>query len=171
MYWVRRGNRLKHQRTQQLTRQANETWVELSWRSVTVRLYKDGIASNETVDFDQTNNWAATFSGLLRNDATDGHVIAYTVVEENVPAGYTQCSLAIQIEVDAATTRDSTKHSSYHASNTPTTHHQHPTCNPPIVRLQPKKKQLKASWRLATSPRLLCCSSYRQRYYHRLALL
>ncbi|MBS6386314.1 MAG: Cna B-type domain-containing protein, partial [Atopobium sp.] len=69
--------------------QVNKTWVGTVGGPVTVRLYKDGVASTETVTLDQTNNWAATFSGLLRNDATDGHVIAYTVVEENVPAGYT----------------------------------------------------------------------------------
>ena len=69
--------------------QVNKTWVGTVGGPVTVRLYKDGVASTETLTLDQANGWTGTFTGLLKNDATDGHVIAYTVAEENVPAGYT----------------------------------------------------------------------------------
>ncbi len=60
--------------------QVNKTWVRTVSGPVTVRLYKDGVASTETVTLDQSNNWAATFvvfSATIQQTV----VIAYTVVE------------------------------------------------------------------------------------------
>ena len=80
---------IENKKTPTVDIKVKKTWVGAVGGPVTVRLYKDGIASNETVTLDETNGWTATFTGLLKNDATDGHEIAYTVAEENVPNGYT----------------------------------------------------------------------------------
>ena len=80
---------VENEKTPTVDVNVKKTWVGAVGGPVTVRLYKDGIASTETLTLDETNGWAATFTGLLRNDATDGHLIAYTVAEENVPEGYT----------------------------------------------------------------------------------
>ena len=80
---------VENEKTPTVDVNVKKTWVGAVGGPVTVRLYKDGVASTETVTLDETNGWAATFTGLLRNDATDGHLITYTVAEENVPEGYT----------------------------------------------------------------------------------
>ena len=80
---------VENEKTPTVDINVKKTWVGAVGGPVTVRLYKDGVASTETVTLDETNGWAATFTGLLRNDATDGHLITYTVAEENVPEGYT----------------------------------------------------------------------------------
>ena len=109
---------------------------------VTVRLYKDGVASTETVTLDQTNNWAATFSGLLRNDATDGHVIAYTVVEENVPAGYTSAVSGNQ--TDGFTVTNTEIPPNTPPTTPPNTPPNTPPATPPSeTPKKPKKKQPK----------------------------
>ena len=109
---------------------------------VTVRLYKDGVASTEAVTLDQTNNWAATFSGLLRNDATDGHVIAYTVVEENVPAGYTSAVSGNQ--TDGFTVTNTEIPPNTPPTTPPNTPPNTPPSTPPSeTPKKPKKKQPK----------------------------
>mgnify|MGYP000910752376 FL=1 len=80
---------VENEKTPTVDINVKKTWVGAVGGPVTVRLYKDGVASTETVTLDETNGWTATFTGLLRNDATDGHLITYTVAEENVPEGYT----------------------------------------------------------------------------------
>lgn len=80
---------IENKKTPTVDIKVKKTWVGAVGGPVTVRLYKDGVASTETVTLDETNGWTATFTGLLKNDATDGHEIAYTVAEENVPEGYT----------------------------------------------------------------------------------
>ena len=80
---------IENKKTPTVDIKVKKTWVGAVGGPVTVRLYKDGVASTETVILDETNGWTATFTGLLKNDATDGHEIAYTVAEENVPEGYT----------------------------------------------------------------------------------
>ena len=80
---------VENEKTPTVDVNVKKTWVGAVGGPVTVRLYKDGVASTETVTLDETNGWTATFTGLLKNDATDGHEIAYTVAEENVPEGYT----------------------------------------------------------------------------------
>ena len=80
---------VENEKTPTVDVNVKKTWVGAVGGPVTVRLYKDGVASTETVTLDETNGWTATFTGLLRNDATDGHLITYTVAEENVPEGYT----------------------------------------------------------------------------------
>lgn len=80
---------IENKKTPTVDIKVKKTWVGAVGGPVTVRLYKDGVASTETVTLDETNGWTATFTGLLKNDATDGHEIAYTVTEENVPEGYT----------------------------------------------------------------------------------
>ncbi len=72
--------------------------VEKSWQDnnnqdgirpngITVRLLKDGIETDQTKELNAGTNWTATFSNLAEYD--NGRKIAYTVKEENVPAGYT----------------------------------------------------------------------------------
>ena len=122
--------------------QVNKTWVGTVGGPVTVRLYKDGVASTETVTLDQTNNWAATFSGLLRNDATDGHVIAYTVVEENVPAGYTSAVSGNQ--TDGFTVTNTEIPPNTPPTTPPNTPPNTPPATPPSeTPKKPKKKQPK----------------------------
>lgn len=119
-----------------------KTWVGAVGGPVTVRLYKDGVASTETVTLDQTNNWAATFSGLLRNDATDGHVIAYTVVEENVPAGYTSAVSGNQ--TDGFTVTNTEIPPNTPPTTPPNTPPNTPPATPPSeTPKKPKKKQPK----------------------------
>lgn len=122
--------------------QVNKTWVGTVGGPVTVRLYKDGVASTETVTLDQTNNWAATFSGLLRNDATDGHVIAYTVVEENVPTGYTSAVSGNQ--TDGFTVTNTEIPPNTPPTTPPNTPPNTPPATPPSeTPKKPKKKQPK----------------------------
>ena len=122
--------------------QVNKTWVGTVGGPVTVRLYKDGVASTETVTLDQTNNWAATFSGLLRNDATDGHVIAYTVVEENVPTGYTSAVSGNQ--TDGFTVTNTEIPPTVPPTTPPNTPPSTPPATPPSeTPKKPKKKQPK----------------------------
>lgn len=122
--------------------QVNKTWVGTVGGPVTVRLYKDGVASTETLTLDQTNNWAATFSGLLRNDATDGHVIAYTVVEENVPAGYTSAVSGNQ--TDGFTVTNTEIPPNTPPTTPPNTPPNTPPATPPSeTPKKPKKKQPK----------------------------
>ena len=80
---------VENEKTPTVDVNVKKTWVGAVGGPVTVRLYKDGVASTETMTLDETNGWAATFTGLLRNDATDGHLITYTIAEENVSEGYT----------------------------------------------------------------------------------
>ncbi len=52
--------------------------------SITIRLLADGTeVANATVT--AADNWAWSFTGLRRYDATDGHEIVYTVTEDAVP--------------------------------------------------------------------------------------
>ena len=122
--------------------QVNKTWVGTVGGPVTVRLYKDGVASTETVTLDQTNGWAGTFTGLLRNDATDGHVIAYTVVEENVPAGYTSAVSGNQ--TDGFTVTNTEIPPNTPPTTPPNTPPNTPPATPPSeTPKKPKKKQPK----------------------------
>ena len=122
--------------------QVNKTWVGTVGGPVTVRLYKDGVASTETVTLDQTNGWAGTFTGLLRNDATDGHVIAYTVAEENVPAGYTSAVSGNQ--TDGFTITNTEIPPNTPPTTPPNTPPNTPPATPPSeTPKKPKKKQPK----------------------------
>jgi len=55
--------------------------------SITVRLYKDGAPTDQTLELSEANQWHGTFENLDVNAA--GKAIHYTVKEENVPEGYT----------------------------------------------------------------------------------
>ncbi len=122
--------------------QVNKTWVGTVGGPVTVRLYKDGVASTETLTLDQTNGWTGTFTGLLRNDATDGHVIAYTVVEENVPAGYTSAVSGNQ--TDGFTVTNTEIPPNTPPTTPPNTPPNTPPATPPSeTPKKPKKKQPK----------------------------
>ena len=55
--------------------------------SITVRLYKDGAPTDQTLELSKANQWHGTFENLDVNAA--GKAIHYTVKEENVPEGYT----------------------------------------------------------------------------------
>ena len=122
--------------------QVNKTWVGTVGGPVTVRLYKDGVASTETLTLDQTNGWTGTFTGLLRNDATDGHVIAYTVVEENVPTGYTSAVSGNQ--TDGFTVTNTEIPPNTPPTTPPNTPPNTPPATPPSeTPKKPKKKQPK----------------------------
>ena len=55
--------------------------------SITVRLYKDGAPTDQTLELSEANKWYGTFENLDVNAA--GKALNYTVKEENVPEGYT----------------------------------------------------------------------------------
>ena len=55
--------------------------------SITVRLYKDGAPTDQTLELSEANKWYGTFENLDVNAA--GKDLNYTVKEENVPEGYT----------------------------------------------------------------------------------
>ncbi len=54
--------------------------------SVTVELYRNGVATGNKATLNESNNWTYTFEDLALY--ADGTVITYTVVEEDVPDGY-----------------------------------------------------------------------------------
>lgn len=122
--------------------QVNKTWVGTVGGPVTVRLYKDGVASTETLTLDQTNGWTGTFTGLLKNDATDGHAIAYTVAEENVPTGYTSAVSGNQ--TDGFTVTNTEIPPTVPPTTPPNTPPSTPPATPPSeTPKKPKKKQPK----------------------------
>ena len=55
--------------------------------SITVRLYKDGAPTDQTLELSEANKWYGTFENLDVNAA--GKALNYIVKEENVPEGYT----------------------------------------------------------------------------------
>ena len=55
--------------------------------TITVRLYKDGVATDQTLELSEANQWQGTFENL--DEKAAGKAIHYTVKEENVPEGYT----------------------------------------------------------------------------------
>ena len=55
--------------------------------TITVKLYKDGVATDQTLELSEANQWQGTFENL--DEKAAGKTIHYTVKEENVPEGYT----------------------------------------------------------------------------------
>lgn len=55
--------------------------------TITVKLYKDGVATDQTLELSEANQWQGTFENL--DEKATGKAIHYTVKEENVPEGYT----------------------------------------------------------------------------------
>ena len=55
--------------------------------TITVKLYKDGVATDRTLELSEANQWQGTFENL--DEKAAGKTIHYTVKEENVPEGYT----------------------------------------------------------------------------------
>lgn len=55
--------------------------------SITVRLYKEGAPTDQTLELSEANKWYGNFENLDVNAA--GKALNYTVKEENVPEGYT----------------------------------------------------------------------------------
>ncbi len=55
--------------------------------TITVKLYKDGVATDQTLELSEANQWQGTFENLDKK--ASGKAIHYTVKEENVPEGYT----------------------------------------------------------------------------------
>jgi len=55
--------------------------------TITVKLYKDGVATDQTLELSEANQWQGTFENL--DEKAAGKAIHYTVKEENVPEGYT----------------------------------------------------------------------------------
>lgn len=55
--------------------------------TITVKLYKDGVATDQTLELSEANQWQGTFENL--DEKATGKTIHYTVKEENVPEGYT----------------------------------------------------------------------------------
>ena len=54
--------------------------------TITVKLYKDGVATDQTLELSEANQWQGTFENL--DEKAAGKAIHYTVKEENVPEGY-----------------------------------------------------------------------------------
>lgn len=65
----------------------NENQDGIRPESVTVRLYKNGTATDKTLTLSDKNGWQASFADLFEKE--NGVNIDYTVQEENVPSGYT----------------------------------------------------------------------------------
>lgn len=65
----------------------NENQDRIRPESVTVRLYKNGTATDKTLTLSDENGWQASFTDLFEKE--NGVNIDYTVQEENVPSGYT----------------------------------------------------------------------------------
>lgn len=65
----------------------NENQDGIRPESVTVRLYKNGTATDKTLTLSDKNGWQASFTDLFEKE--NGVNIEYTVQEENVPSGYT----------------------------------------------------------------------------------
>lgn len=65
----------------------NENQDGIRPESVTVRLYKNGTATDKTLTLSDKNGWQASFTDLFEKE--NGVNIDYTVQEENVPSGYT----------------------------------------------------------------------------------
>mgnify|MGYP002619711435 CR=1 FL=1 len=65
----------------------NENQDGIRPESVTVRLYKNGAATDKTLTLSDKNGWQASFTDLFEKE--NGVNIDYTVQEENVPSGYT----------------------------------------------------------------------------------
>ena len=65
----------------------NENQDGIRPESVTVRLYKNGTATDKTLTLSDENGWQASFTDLFEKE--NGVDIDYTVQEENVPSGYT----------------------------------------------------------------------------------
>lgn len=57
--------------------------------SITVQLYRNGTAQNNTIELNEANNWTGTFTNLRKN-GNYGTVYTYTVKETSVPEGYLQ---------------------------------------------------------------------------------
>ena len=80
----------------------NKAWVDsddaagLRTDFIMVQLYADGVRHGELVTIYEANGWTHTFIGLPRYSAPDVRIV-YTVVEVNVPFGYTP-SLSTTIE-------------------------------------------------------------------------
>lgn len=55
--------------------------------SVTIALYRDGVATGRTITLSEANNWTASFTHLPVYNGTAAY--SYTVAELNVPAEYT----------------------------------------------------------------------------------
>lgn len=55
--------------------------------TITVKLYQDGVATDQTLELSEANQWQGTFENL--DEKVAGKAIHYTVKEENVPEGYT----------------------------------------------------------------------------------
>ena len=55
--------------------------------TITIKLYKDGVATDQTLELSEANQWQGTFENL--DEKAAGKTIHYTVKEENVPEGYT----------------------------------------------------------------------------------
>jgi len=51
--------------------------------SVTVKLYIDGVETNQTFDITENDDWKTTISNLPKYDINDAHTIEYSVVETN----------------------------------------------------------------------------------------
>lgn len=65
----------------------NENQDGIRPESVTVRLYKNDVATDKTLTLSDKNGWQASFTDLFEKE--NGVNIDYTVQEENVPSGYT----------------------------------------------------------------------------------
>ena len=64
-----------------------KVWVGKQGTSAVIHLFADGRDTGKTLTLSEANGWSGTFDGLEKT-ASDGHEIAYTVVEDEI-SGYT----------------------------------------------------------------------------------
>ncbi|MFC6163948.1 SpaA isopeptide-forming pilin-related protein [Lactiplantibacillus dongliensis] len=88
------------------TVKVTKAWVApagVTTPAVTVMLYINGVASDQTLTLSSANNYQGAFSNL---DATDAHgtTIKYTVSEINVPDGYTSTQTTVGNQVTITNT-------------------------------------------------------------------
>ena len=86
--------------------------------SVTVRLYKDGEATNETLTLDAEHQWRGAFTGLDKYSSANNEAV-YTVQESTVPDGYTQ-TVAGKMDTGYTITNTLTRVASFRVSKSAT---------------------------------------------------
>ena len=64
-----------------------KVWVGKQGTSAVIHLLADGQDTGKTLTLSKENGWSGTFDGLEKT-ASDGHEIAYTIVEDEI-SGYT----------------------------------------------------------------------------------
>ncbi|WP_057817062.1 Cna B-type domain-containing protein [Schleiferilactobacillus perolens] len=99
----------------QVTKQWTGVPTGVQTPPVTAELYKDGVATGQTLTLNADNKYTDTFPDLPTTDGND-HVYTYTVQEQSVPTGYITTTPGQQSLINKAVTLKNTY-------NTPQTIH------------------------------------------------